>query len=211
MGFHFEKENRYDDTKSRMFHIAIWVAEILFVIALAFVITNFGLQKIKVYGDSMSSTLVADDSILVNKMIYHFVEPKRNDVVVFRQNGQEHSYFNVKRIIGLPGDTIEIKEGLVYVNGELFEEKVETEPIINSGVAGAAYTLEDNEYFVLGDNRNSSIDSRFSSFGTLVKEDIIGKAWIRTNKFAFISAINRKQKVEQTPTPTTAVSTAPTK
>ncbi len=208
MRFDFEVGSHQEKRKNRLVQAAIFLAEIVVVIALAFAITHFGFQKIKMHGESMSPTLVENDEIMVNKMIYRLKSPKRGDVVVFKQSGQEHSYYNVKRIIGLPGETVQIKDGLVYINGNEYTEVVNTELITNSGLAASPYTLEDGEYFVLGDNRNSSVDSRFASFGTIVKDDIIGKAWIRMNKFAFINSLNKKEKVEKSATP--AVTPSPT-
>lgn len=209
MNFDFDHAGRQEERKSRLVRIGIWMAELLAVILLAFTVVHFGLQKIKIHGDSMSPTLVENDAIMVNKMIYRLKSPKHGDVVVFKQSGQEHSYYNVKRIIALPGETIEIKDGQIYINGEQYNESIEVEAITNSGIAQKPYTLEDDEYFVLGDNRNQSIDSRFQSFGTVVKGDIIGKAWIRMNQFKFVSSLNIKRKTDETQTPqATATPTA---
>ncbi|MDO5519410.1 MAG: signal peptidase I [bacterium] len=201
MAFDFDNGNRQEKRKNRLVRLAIWIVEIAVAILLGFLVIQFGFQKIKMYGESMSPTLIENDSIMVNKIDYRFSSPKRGDVIVFKQSGQEHSYYNVKRVIGLPGETIEIKDGLVYIDGVKNKEVVEVEEITNSGLAATPYKLEDGEYFVLGDNRNSSVDSRFASFGTVVKDDIIGKAWIRMNKFAFIGNLNRRKEVEETETP----------
>ncbi|MDO5292084.1 MAG: signal peptidase I [bacterium] len=201
MAFDFDNGNRQEKRKNRLVRLLIWIVEIAIAIFLGFLVIHFGFQKIKMYGESMSPTLAESDSIMVNKLDYRFSSPKRGDVIVFKQSGQEHSYYNVKRVIGLPGETIEIKEGIVYIDGTKYKEIVEVEEISNSGLAATPYKLEDGEYFVLGDNRNGSVDSRFASFGTVIKDDIIGKAWIRMNKFAFIGNLNRRKEVEETETP----------
>lgn len=201
MRFDFDRGSRQEQKKSRLVQAGIWLAEIVAVIVLAFAVTHFGFQKIKMHGDSMSHTLVENDEIIVNKLLYRFKSPERGDVVIFKQTGQEHSYYNVKRVIGLPGETIEIKDGKVYINGEKYKETINTDLIENSGLASSPYKLEDGEYFVLGDNRNNSVDSRFASFGTIFKHDIIGKAWFRMNKFAVISNLNKKEITEETATP----------
>lgn len=209
MNFNFDHAGRQEERRRKLIHLGIWAAEIAAVILLAFVIVHFGLQKIKIYGESMTPTLVENDSVIVNKMSYKFSSPKHGDVIVFKQSGQEHSYYNVKRVIALPGETIEIKEGLIYINGTQYDEKIEVEAITNSGIAQNPYTLEEDEYFVLGDNRNQSIDSRFQSFGTVTKDDIIGKAWIRMNQFKFVSRLNIKKKAKETATPQPTATATP--
>lgn len=209
MNFDFDHVGRQDAKKGRLFRLGLWMVELVAVIILAFVIVHFGLQKIKIHGDSMSPTLVENDSIIVNRLNYKFSAPKRGDVIVFKQSGQEHSYYNVKRIIALPGETIEIKDGLIYINGKEYKEQIEVEAITNSGIAQTPYKLEDTEYFVLGDNRKQSIDSRFQSFGTVVEKDIIGKAWIRTNPFKFVSSLNIKPKAKETEAPAATPSASP--
>ena len=140
------------------------------------------------------------DEILINKFAYRFTEPKRFDIIVFKQNGKEHSFYNIKRVVGLPGETISIKDGSVYINGEAIDEKIDVPPMTTAGVAEDKLKLDDNEFFVLGDNRNNSEDSRFTSLGNVVKEDIIGKAWIRLNSFNFVNQLtteNRSDKLEE--------------
>ena len=133
---------------------------------------------------------MADNSIIINKFSYRFSEPKRFDVVVFKQDGNEHSYYNIKRIIGLPGETVQIKDGDVYINDELLKEAAGVEKMANYGLTEEKLTLEENEYFVLGDNRNNSEDSRFASIGNIRRSEIIGKAFIRLKPFNFVSKLN---------------------
>ncbi|SFR99274.1 signal peptidase I [Anaeromicropila populeti] len=176
--------------------LIIWVVEIAVVILLAYCIIAFGVVKISVIGTAMSSTLEDGDKILVNKMAYRLKGPKRNDVVVFMQSGKEHSFYHVKRVIGLPGETVQIIDGKVYINGEVLDETIQCEPIANGGLANEEIVLEANEYFVLGDNRNQSEDSRFASIGNILRGDILGKAWIRLSPFDFVSKINLKKTEE---------------
>jgi signal peptidase I len=129
---------------------------------------------------------------MINKFSYRVSDPKRFDVIVFKQSGKEHSFYNIKRIIGLPGETIIMKEGGIYINNELLEDIVNVDEMLNYGLAGEEITLEDNEYFVLGDNRNNSEDSRFASVGNITKDEIIGKAAIRISPFNFIGKLNLK-------------------
>ena len=207
MDFDFDRESRWPGIRKVLVKVLIWVLEIGAAILLAYIFVHFCIQRIGVVGDSMDPTLKAGDSIIVNKVIYRVSDPKRNDVIVFKQKGEEHNYYNVRRIVGLPGETIQIKDGHIYINDTLIEDIVQVEDIVNPGLAKAPYLLEDNEYFVLGDNRNDSVDSRFASIGTIVKDEIIGKASIRFNSFSFVSSLNLAS--EATQSPLVSVSPAP--
>ncbi len=171
----------------------ILLAESALVVLLAWLIIRYALAKTVMVGDSMAKTLNDKDVILINRLSYLRSEPKRNDVIVFNQGSNEHSYNNVKRVIGVPGDTVEIINGRVYINGEKFEEAIDTEEMKVSGLADSPIELQENEFFVLGDNRNSSEDSRFSNIGSVVRGDIIGKAFFRISPSpAFIDKLNTK-------------------
>jgi signal peptidase I len=196
MDFNFEKESKKPLIKKILIGTTIWVVEIALVIALAYFLVHFAVERTTMIGDSMQTTLQNNDKIIVNKFSYRLSKPKRFDVIVFKQSDKEHSYLNVKRIIGLPGETIQIDNGSIYINGEVITEPMVTETIKNSGLAEEAIKLEENEYFVLGDNRNNSEDSRFANIGNILFSDIIGKAWIRTNHFNFIDKININNEVK---------------
>ena len=166
-----------------------WIIEIAIVLMMAFVLVYFIGMRTSVVGQSMSETLENGDQILVNRFMYKVIGPKANDVIVFLPNGNEKSHYYVKRVIGVPGDTVQIKTGRIYVNGTEFTEKVDVASIEDAGLAADAVTLGDDEYFVLGDNRNNSEDSRYANIGNIKREYIIGKAWfvISTgDRFGFI-------------------------
>lgn len=190
MRYNFDSEDTSEKRKKIIKEIIIWVVEIIAVILLAYFLVEYAAEKTTVVGESMETTLQEGDKVIINKLAYRFSKPKRFDVIVFKQSGKEHSYYNIKRIIGLPGETVQIKDGVVYINGEPITEKSAVDVINNPGLAVEPITLEDKEYFVLGDNRNLSEDSRFANIGNVVLDDIIGKAWIRLKPFNFVNELN---------------------
>lgn len=193
MNFDFEKESKRPVIMKIVIEVFIWAAEIAAVIFLAYFIVYYALEKTNMVGVSMESTLNDGDSIIINKFSYRFSDPKRFDVIVFKQNGREHSYYDIKRIIGLPGETLQIKDGQFYINGEVVKDVINAEPMKNYGLADEEIKLEENEYFVLGDNRNNSEDSRFASVGTIKKDEIVGEAFIRLSPFNFVNKLNLKE------------------
>ena len=200
MGYNFESYERREKTNKIIKEIVLWAVELLLVIGAAFFIVHYAIEKTTMAGESMEPILSSGDEILINKFAYRFTEPKRFDIIVCKHNGKEHSFYNIKRVVGLPGETISIKDGFVYINGEAIDEKIDVPPMTTAGVAEDKLKLDDNEFFVLGDNRNNSEDSRFTSLGNVVKEDIIGKAWIRLNSFNFVNQLtteNRSDKLEE--------------
>lgn len=196
MGFYYELEEREAARKRLVRELFIWIGEIAAVILLSYLIVAFGLVRISMIGDSMQPTLQDGNSIVVNKMSYRFKKPKRNDVIVFKQSGSEHSYYNIKRVIGLPGETVQIKDGFVYINGKKLKEEFRFDEIANGGLANEEIKLDAKEYFVLGDNRNASEDSRYTNIGLVMKQDIVGRAWMRVKPFDFVSKINVQREEE---------------
>ena len=169
--------------------IGTWVIEIAIVLVISFVFVYFIGLRTTVVGQSMNPTIENGEEILVNRFVYKLKKPKAIDVIVFLPNGNEKSHYYVKRVIGVPGDKIQIKNGAVYVNGELFDEKADTAAIEDAGLASEEITVGEDEYFVLGDNRNSSEDSRYANIGNVKREYIIGKAWFRISPLRKIGFI----------------------
>lgn len=158
--------------------ILSWVFYIGFVVIITWFILTFVGQRTVVDGRSMNATLNDGDNLIVEKLSYRFGDPERFDIIVFAPYDTKEYY--IKRIIGLPGETVRIdEEGKIYVNGELLEENYGLETIKNPGRAIEEVTLGEEEYFVLGDNRNNSIDSRADAVGNVKRSSIIGKAWVR--------------------------------
>lgn len=187
-GLNFNRRKRKVNTKL-LKEIGIWAGEILLVIVAAVMLVSFVGFRITVVGASMSPTLESGDEILVNRFQYKIFSPKQNDLIVFLPNGNEKSHYYIKRVIAGPGDKVQIKDGMVYVNGEQFAEKASVSSIENALLAEDEITVGEDEYFVLGDNRNNSEDSRYASIGNVKKEYIVGKAWFVVSpweKFGFL-------------------------
>lgn len=164
--------------------VLTWTVEIALTLLLAFTFVYFVGLRTSVVGQSMAETLNSGDEILVNRFVYKVTNPKPNDIIVFLPNGNEKSHYYVKRVIAVPGDTVLIQNGTVYVNGEAFDEEISVDSIEDAGLAEEEITLGTDEYFVLGDNRNNSEDSRYANIGNIKKEYIIGKAWFRTSPWS---------------------------
>jgi len=153
------------------------------VIIAMFLIIHFVGQRTEVSGTSMENTLNDGDNLIVDKISYRFRNPERFDIIIFPYQYEEDTYY-IKRIIGLPGETVQIdEEGNIYIDGEVLNESYGREVIQNPGLAKDAIKLEEDEYFVLGDNRNNSSDSRDPSVGIIYRTDIIGRAWLRIYPF----------------------------
>lgn len=163
--------------------IGTWIVEILIVLLIAYVLVYFAGMRITVVGQSMNPTLESGQQILVNRFTYKLTDPDPNDVIVFLPNGNEKSHYYVKRVIAGPGDTVQIKSGAIYVNGELFDDAVDAAAIKEAGIAEEEILVGEDEYFVLGDNRNNSEDSRYDNIGNVKKEYIVGKAWFIVSPF----------------------------
>ncbi len=170
--------------KKEIFHLLFYV---VLVFLTTFVIINYVGQRTVVQGQSMENTLFDQDNLIIDKLSYHFIAPKRFDIIVFPIITSKKFY--IKRIIGLPGETVQIIDGNIYINSELLEEDYGKEIMKYAGTASVPIALNEDEYFVLGDNRNHSSDSRDPDVGVINKDRIIGKAWVRIwplKRFGFV-------------------------
>lgn len=154
---------------------------LLCVLGAVWLVITFVGQRTEVEGASMENTLHNGDNLIVDKLSYRFHDPERFDIIVFPFQFQDNTYY-IKRIIGLPGETVQIMDdGSIYINGEKLEENYGMEVIKPETIGRATEPIElgDDEYFVMGDNRNNSSDSRTDMVGNIKRENIIGKAWLR--------------------------------
>lgn len=147
-------------------------------------------QQVEVSGNSMEKTLSSGDRLILEKITYHVQDPKRYDIIVFHPNKEEKDTYYIKRIIGLPKETVHIKDGHIYINGNKIEENYGNEKMLQSGQAKKPMKLAEDEYFVLGDNRNNSQDSRSIKVGTVRKESIVGKVFVRIWPISKIQKLN---------------------
>lgn len=159
---------------------------LLFVLCMTWLLITFVGQRTEVDGASMEPTLYNGDNLIVDKITYRFKDPQRFDIIVFPFRHKENTYY-IKRIIGLPGETVQIDEdGSIYINGELLEEHYGKQIILadHRGIAREPVVLGQDEYFVMGDNRNNSTDSRTEIVGNIKRKDIVGRAWVRIWPFS---------------------------
>ena len=190
MRYNYDLDDTSVNPRKIITGILITLIEIAIVVLAAFLIVRYGLERMTMSGNGMEPTVKDDDSILINKMSYKLHSVKRNDVVVLRQNGSEHNYYVVQRVIGLPGEKVKITNGEVYIDGKVLDEKYDFPLMKNGGLALDEITLDDDEYFVLGDNRNNSEDSRYANIGNIKEEYVIGKAWYRITSFGDMGRIH---------------------
>ncbi len=187
-----QDENRNNHITKRVFTESLHLLFYLIVVFLStYLILHYIGQRTQVLGQSMEKTLTNQDNLIVDKLTYHFMKPHRYDIVVFPVDDSANVFY-IKRIIGLPGETVQIIDGKIYVNNEELHENYGSEVISadRAGVAAQPVVLGKDEYFVLGDNRNHSMDSRDPEVGNISKSVIIGKAWMRVwplSRFGFLN------------------------
>ena len=172
-----QEDDKKKSEKSQMrefFSLILYVAG---VVLLSIVLNKFVIQKVEVDGPSMNTTLKTGQQLMVQKVSYHFTDPKRGDIVVFQPPGYEDDTLYIKRVIGVPGDRVQIIDGYIYLNGKKYDDPQWREEILDPGIAEEEVTVGEGEYFVVGDNRNDSTDSR--EFGAVEKSRIMGEAVLR--------------------------------
>lgn len=176
-----------DEGRSRLRLIVNWIVDVAVVISIAwFTVFSLGTQ-VPVAGQSMTPVLESEEIVLMNRLLYHIRMPERFDIVVFER---EDNKFNIKRVVGLPGETLQVKDGFLYINDEKIDAKDGLNQVALAGLLEHPVHLAEDEYFLLGDNRDNSEDSRFANVGNVKRSQIKGKIWFRISplkRFGFIS------------------------
>ena len=179
-----EARERLRDDRTR--GIVKWVFEIIVTLVFAVLVAISAFQTVTLQESAMEPTYSVGQKFFVNRALYKIKSPKRGDVIVFKTSASDSAALHIRRVIGLPGETVQVKDGKIYINGKVYEENGAYQDMTDGGLANSAITLESGEYFVLGDNRNNSEDSRYANIGNIKKDYIIGKAWFRIAPFSEI-------------------------
>ena len=178
------------DLKTFLSEIGQWAIAILVTIIFGYSIVTFGVQSVTMVGQSMSPALTDKNVVLINKRSYSFHKPQRYDIIAFKLKENADGYFNIKRIIGLPGETIQIKNGRVFIDGDALTDMPSENLIMTEGLAVEPITLSESEYFVMGDNCNNSEDSRFVNIGNVSEKEIKGKVFFKIRPRTEFGSIN---------------------
>jgi len=176
LSFHEKQKRKFN--KQHLYDLLSWSFGIVLAIFLSFVIIMFFGIKTSMVGSSMEPVIYSGQNVLINRVAYNMSSPQRGDVIVFKPNGNKNSHFYIKRVVGLPGETVQIYNGKVYINGAVLNDDVASDTK-EGGIATQEIVLATDEYFVLGDNRVNSEDSRSANIGNVKTSMIEGKAWYR--------------------------------
>lgn len=203
MNLRFEEEMKKEKRKNILRELVYFLIAAVIVIFIAWLVVHFALKKASVLGGSMETTLYNGEDVIINKSSYLFFSPGRNAVIAFypeedkeKESTQDDSSIMIRRVVGLPGEKVQIKDGKVYIDGEVLEEKYAFPDMQSGGAASSEVTLGDDEYFVLSDNRSDMDDSRNSSFTKVKKSNIIGKVIFRLSPFASVGGPDEEKKTE---------------
>ncbi|MCR5518297.1 MAG: signal peptidase I [Lachnospiraceae bacterium] len=178
--------------------ITKWICDIIIVVFITLFIWNGFFTAVVMGGHSMSEPgkdgvgIANGDSVLLDKVSYKLSKVKRYDVICFNYQEDGKDIPIIKRVIGLPGETVCIKDGHIYIDGKVLEKDVVKDIIYSAGIASEEIKLSSNEYFVLGDNRNNSEDSRNQKIGTVTKNQIVGKVWLISEPVEHIGFISSR-------------------
>ena len=179
-----------NEETNRLRLVVGWIVDVIVAVSIAwFVVFAMGTQ-IHVTGQSMEPVFQSGETVLMNRLSYRFSGPERLDIVVFEK---EDGKYNMKRVIGLPGETVQIQNGLLYIDGELLDAPGDLNGAALAGLAEHPIVLKKDEYFLLGDNRENSEDSRFSNVGNVKRRQIKGRIWLRIQPFGRFGLIARDE------------------
>ena len=176
------KRNKGKNSNAVLYGLLKFGLFILTVLIIALVMSKYLVKRVTVHNHSMEHTLESGDSVLIDKISYRFSDPKRFDIIVFRQKGSEDL---IKRVIGLPDETVQIKDGRIYINDEEIDDIEGLDPPEYAGIAETPVQLSKGEYFVIGDNRAESIDSRYEDVGIVPSTKITGRMLMRLPRVIF--------------------------
>ncbi len=180
-------EEKLEDRKVR--RTLNWIFQILVALVFGILVGISLFQSVTMQENSMEPTLQVGERFFVNRALYKVSSPKRDDIIVYKTSGIDDAALHIGRVIGLPGETVQISNGNILINGEVYDENHDFPEISNAGVASSGISLESGEYFILGDNRNNSEDSRYGDIGNINKKYIVGKVWFiisPKDKFGFL-------------------------
>lgn len=197
MNLNFEEEIRKNKRKKIIKECIIWVIEIFAAILLAYLLIHFCVRKMGTIGSAMEPTLYNGEAVYINTKSYLFLSPDREEVIAFYDkegvdDEGEEPLVIFRRVIGLPGEKVQITDGKIFINGEELKEKYEYKPMATAGIAEQEITLGEEEYFVLCDSRVDSDDSRNASFGMVKKSQIIGRVWFKQEPFSRVTGPDSK-------------------
>lgn len=204
MRLRFEEEQKKERRIKLLKETLLYFVEIALVILIAWLIVRFAMKPASMIGSSMEPTLYNGEDVIINKTSYAVLTPKRHAVIAFypeQKEGDEtvfdDSSILIRRVLGLPGETVQIKNGHLWIDGEEIEEKYQYEPMVSAGRASSEIRLAEDEYFVLSDNRTDMDDSRNTSFTVVKKENIIGKVILSLNPFSLIGGPDGSKEEKQ--------------
>ncbi len=172
----YEKQSRINADIIK--EVILWIVYTVTAILMAFVLVSAVGYRVSVIGASMETELENGQNVLVNRVIYRLKDISRGDVIVFYPGGNTATHPYVKRVVAVPGDTVQITDGKLLINGFPDADNDSYDLMEDAGTAAEMITLGDDEYFVLGDNRNNSEDSRSAGIGLVSASTVIGKAWL---------------------------------
>lgn len=180
-------EARLEDRKVRK--ILNWVFQIMVTLIFGVLVGISMFQSVTMQESAMEPTLQVGERFFINQAVYKVSSPKRDDIIVYKTSGSDDAALHIGRVIGLPGETVQISNGNILINGAVYNENKDFPEISNAGLASDGVSLESGEYFILGDNRNNSEDSRYGDIGNINKKYIVGKVWFvisPKDKFGFL-------------------------
>ena len=194
MNLRFEEEAKKEKRKKLIIGSVRYVIEIIIAIILAWLIVNLCLKKVTMIGSSMENTLSGGQEVIVNTFFKNFFSPGRNSVIAFYPERQ--SNILIRRVVGLPGETVYIKDGYVYINDSVLEDSYEFDRNVSSGQAEQSIKLDEDEFFVLSDKRSDLDDSRSASFTKVKKDNILGTVFLALDPFSFVSGPSSEKEKE---------------